>query len=155
MDLSMGIAAFKNAMDIAKIIISSKTDNETKARVSELQSSMSVLHATYLSLQSQNEELSKLNNKLEKELAKINNFNKEAKRYEIRELCAGVVVYALKKDNANQEPMHYLCPNCYQERRKSILQLHAKSYHGARYNCTNPACKAEFTNHDDCLNYHL
>lgn len=149
MEISMGITAFKNAMDIAKIIIASKADNKTKELVSDLQSSMSILHATYLAVQAQNESLSKIKDDLEKKLAKINNFKKEAKRYEPRELCLGVVVYAIKEENKGRDPMHYLCPNCYEDHRKSMLQLIARKLDGAYFECKNPQCKAVFINHDD------
>jgi len=48
-------------------------------------------------------------------------WDSEATRYELKEIVTGIFVYVLKPDHARTEPIHWLCPNCFQQRQKSIL----------------------------------
>lgn len=142
MDISLAMATFKNAVDIFKSLSPNKKDSD---KLLELHNSFHTLHATNLVLHSQNDELLKLKAELEKRLIKCNDFRKEKARYELREICSGVYLYATKESHKDKEPPHYICPNCYQEHRKSILQVKSRSSSGTTYQCTNPACKAQFT----------
>jgi hypothetical protein len=42
-------------------------------------------------------------------------------------LAAGSFAYVLKEQEKGSEPIHYICQACYQNRRKSILQLKASN----------------------------
>ena len=59
---------------------------------------------------------------LEEEKAKLEAWNIEKQRYELKSIQNGVTVYALKPGMENGEEKHYICTNCYQHGRKSILQ---------------------------------
>lgn len=76
---------------------------------------------------------------LEQEVMKMDRFEKEAARYELAATKAGAAVYALKAEDDRGEPHHCLCPNCYADRKKSILQPS-----GRRLEC--PHCKARYAN---------
>ena len=70
-------------------------------------------------------------------LREVQSFQAELDRYSLWETPTGSIVYRLKEAAAGDEPMHYLCPTCVEEKRKSILQG------GERYReC--PVCKTEF-----------
>lgn len=45
----------------------------------------------------------------------------EKQRYDMVDAGNGCMAYALKADASPPEPAHYLCAQCYQQRRKSIL----------------------------------
>lgn len=62
------------------------------------------------------------NAKLQEALAKAQEWDTEAARYQFVERFPGTFVYARKPPLADGEPMHYLCPACFQKRQKSFLQ---------------------------------
>lgn len=71
---------------------------------------------------------------LEMELEKVEGWTTEAARYALRELPSGKFVYSLKPESANGEPQHLLCPNCFNENKKSILQFRNVN-NGQMYDC--------------------
>lgn len=148
MDLPAAFATITAVSELTKAIVNGKIDDKVKAKASELNTSILALQGSLFELQSENHELLKLKSDLEHQLMELSNWEEEAKRYELHALCSGVFVYALKKEEQLTEPPHYLCPNCHQERRKSILQCLGTTYDGTTHRCPNPSCNAEFTNHD-------
>jgi hypothetical protein len=81
--------------------------------------------------------------KLKEQLAALTAWSVDADRYELRRFQPGTLTYVLKVGAQGGEPPHYLCANCYENQRRSILQ--ATSYRELqcrvhRCNC----CKAEY-----------
>ena len=76
---------------------------------------------------------------LQQELAKLDRFDAEAARYKLQPTEYGAFVYFLREEHSNGEPMHCICPNCFEGAAKSILQPK-----GLLFVC--PRCKAEFVN---------
>jgi hypothetical protein len=80
---------------------------------------------------------------LEKEIADLKEWDAEKKRYQLEKLdTIGVTAYVLKKDAANGEPPHVLCPNCYSQGQKSIFQATPRSALARRVHLC-PRCKLE------------
>jgi hypothetical protein len=75
---------------------------------------------------------------LQEDLRRAQAFKSDLDRYELWETQTGPVVYRLKTEAQNGEPKHYLCPNCIEARRKSILQ-------GDRHFRKCPNCKTQFS----------
>lgn len=73
--------------------------------------------------------------------------NKTVPDYRLTELAPGVFVYAYQPTEDSREPAHYLCANCFQDKRKSILQCAGRDSSGVRYHC--PKCKADIFDHTD------
>lgn len=48
-------------------------------------------------------------------------WNSEKQRYQLARPWTGAVVYALKKSASNGEPPHWICANCYNDGKKSLL----------------------------------
>src|ERR1700730_13465580 len=59
---------------------------------------------------------------LEEEKAKLEAWESEKKRYELKDLYRGFFAYILKPGMESGEDQHALCTNCYQRGFKSILQ---------------------------------
>ena len=59
---------------------------------------------------------------IERQLAEYRNWDIEADRYQFTEPYPGTFVYTRKTPLDPNEPMHYLCPKCFQKRQKSFLQ---------------------------------
>ncbi|NDY74458.1 hypothetical protein DO021_21545 [Desulfobacter hydrogenophilus] len=71
--------------------------------------------------------------------------NKVEPNYMLAELAPGVFVYAFKPKEESSNPLHYLCANCFKDKRESILQCAGRELPGTRYHC--PKCKADIVDH--------
>ena len=144
MDISSAYTSFKLVSELNNLLQASKIDSEVKKKSAELTNVIISLQESISLINAKNQELVEINNNLRNKVIKMSKWNKEAKRYVLKELVPGVVVYALKEDQCISEPNHYLCTNCYQEERKSILQKTFPAFGNATYECKNPICKAVF-----------
>jgi hypothetical protein len=110
-----GLGALKSAFDIAKGLKDISDAALRNAAVIELQEKL-------LSAQQAQSALSQLVDDLEKEVADLKKWGADKKRYELAEVASGVLAYAIKEAVRGAEPEHHLCPDCYQNGQKSLLQ---------------------------------
>ncbi|SUZ34091.1 hypothetical protein ROE7235_03873 [Roseibaca ekhonensis] len=75
---------------------------------------------------------------LKDELHEAQVFKSDLDRYTLWETQTGAIVYRLEKAIQDGEPIHYLCTNCIESKRKSILQ-------GTKHHRSCPCCKAGFS----------
>src|SRR5690348_15984493 len=54
-------------------------------------------------------------NELEQEIARLEDWSAEKKRYELAEAGRGSFAYRLKEGVESPEPPHWICPQCYQK----------------------------------------
>jgi hypothetical protein len=115
-EIYAGLSAFKAMFDMAKGL---KDINDAAIRngaVIELQEQI-------LSAQQQQSELIERVRTLETEVANFETWETEKKRYQLKELAPhGIYAYAMKEEARGSEPMHWICPDCYQNRHISVLQ---------------------------------
>jgi rubrerythrin len=102
--------------------------------VLDLQSEMMMIQSDYQNILRSKEDL-------EKKLVEQENWDKERTRYHLKNVGTGLTgfVYALNKSEPSIEPPHWICPNCYEDKKKSILQFTRKM--PSSWNC--PRCKTE------------
>lgn len=74
---------------------------------------------------------------LQGEVARAQEAKEKLARYELWETQTGSFVYALRPDKAEGQPPHFICPNCYEQSKRSILQ-------GGRQSKQCQECKATF-----------
>jgi rubrerythrin len=84
-----------------------------------------------------NAELKTMLQNLQEELAAHQAFKSDLERYSLWETPVGSIVYRLRDSAKGEDPMHYLCPNCIEDKRKSILQGH-------EHNRRCPSCSTLF-----------
>ncbi len=82
-------------------------------------------------------------NHLEKELTRFENWEREKQRYKHHDFGGSTFAYTLKESEQGGEPPHNLCPNCYDQGHKSILQGSGIS-HDKRENFDCPKCKTNY-----------
>ena len=75
----------------------------------------------------------------------LETWNKEKLNYKLTEICSGVFVYSYQKTIDSTDPEHWLCANCYNKSKKSIIQLKYKTSSGTYYICNQ--CKTEICDH--------
>ena len=137
MDIITAASAFLQAHEIIKTLLKLKMDSDVLAKVSELQAVLAEAQTSQLSLLEQNSSLVKGRDALEKEIAALKDWEIESKRYNLHAIERGIVVYALKQQEAKGEPAHWLCPDCFNKGKKGILNRIGKTntmdYH---YKCS-------------------
>lgn len=145
MDPIAMITGIKTAIDIATTIKNITDDIELKAKTSELYNSMISLQNGIMSMQAENHSLLQENQALSKKLMEIETWEKEKSKYSLQEICPQVFVYASDETDENSEPPHWICATCYNQGKKSILQLSKKVVSGHYYICHE--CNSEIRDH--------
>jgi len=118
------VTSLKAAFDIAKGISDVKTIAEVQAKVIELQQIILTAQESALKANADQFDLVIELKKAKEELEKTNNWLEEKNRYVLYKGkgVSGGVVYGLLKNKAKEgEPPHFLCPECYESGKKSIL----------------------------------
>jgi hypothetical protein len=100
-------------------------------------------NAAFAAQEERTELLEKLR-QLAKQVGDLTAWQAEKQRYELLEVSGGAFTYVLKPDRQSGEPIHWLCASCYQNNKKSILQLAERNVmQGGRMNIWKcPTCDA-------------
>lgn len=118
-----GIAASLNAAtQIAKKLVGVRDFNLLGEAVLKLQGEIMSAQAAALTAQSDQFTLLQQIRELERRVADFEAWETEKKRYELVELFGRSLAYVVKESMRGAEPLHYLCPTCYQKRQKSLMQ---------------------------------
>lgn len=115
------LGSLKAAADIAKAVMGAKVDFAVKEQVMSIQQSLLEAQQTMLAMQEALADANQRARQAEDALVAANDWAKEKERYKLFSPYAGAVVYAMKESEAHGEVPHYICTNCYEQRRKSIL----------------------------------
>lgn len=115
------LPAVNEAVKTATGVLGLVKDTKTKEKVIELQTAIFELHERVRTAQAEQDEWLKTKKELEGKLAEYERWDTEAARYELRALCDGIFVYALKAEHKGTGPEYFVCPNCFGQRKLSIL----------------------------------
>jgi hypothetical protein len=143
-EITQAFSEIKIFADLAMMVQKQKVDAAVRDKAIEAQSATIALQSAILSLQGQYAELMMKKEELERRLIEIENWAGEVQRYQLKEIDIGVFVRELTQDQAEAEPIHWLCTNCFAHRRKSILQRHKQDY-------ACPRCDFTIYGHSDCV----
>ena len=110
-----GLSIFKALYDSAKDL---KDINDATIR----NSAVIELQEKILTAREAQTALTERINELERVVASFEAWDVEKQRYKMKTTAQGGIVYSLNVNAELSEPPHDICPNCYQNRRKSILQ---------------------------------
>jgi len=135
------ISGLKIASDIAKSFLELKSISEIQGKVVELQSTILSAQSSALSANAAQATMIEAIRTLKEEIARIKAWKREKQRYQLTSPWQGSVVYALKKSMCESEPPHYICTNCYEDGRKSILTSQKKDGGFIVFLC--PFCKCQ------------
>ncbi|MHA7685082.1 hypothetical protein [Cupriavidus sp. PET2-C1] len=137
MDVVAAFTLAKTAIDLAKGMSSLTKQAEIAATAIELQQIIMNLQQKFAEAASANDQMAREIRDLKDELkAKA-----DLKRYQLVGLPGGAKVYGLPQTqlDATGELSHFLCPTCYAQGKKLVLQGSAES---------------EFLNCNDCKNFY-
>jgi hypothetical protein len=144
MDMSAiaGLASsLKVAGDITKALVDLRDAQLVQAKVIELQREIMAAQGSALAALAERSELMTQIEQLKAQLAELEAWEHEKARYQLTDHGGGTFTYQLKAGMENGEPSHRICSNCYQQRRKSILQ--SIGIFGGDEKVACPACRTE------------
>jgi len=148
------IASLKTAGDIASGFLKLKSIADVQGKVIELQSAILAAQSSALAAQSEQATMVQRIGDLEEEIRRVKAWEETKQRYELHQPTAGTFVYVLKKAHGdNPEPTHWICTNCYDNGRRSILQLKSRGYGTDHYGCAH--CMADLVVIDSLKNFAL
>ena len=139
------ISGLKTASDIAKGILQLKSLADVQGKVIDLQTTILAAQSSAIAAQSDQFTMLEEVRALKEEIAKVKAWETEKQRYQMVSPYIGSTVYAVKKSMSNGEPPHYICTNCYENGKRSILQCRENSRHNrfAVFACPNQSCQSE------------
>ncbi len=114
--------ALKSASEITKTLLETKDSAVVRAKVIELNGQIITAQTSTLAAQTSQFELLEKVRSLEKEVADLEAWDTEKRRYNLTAVGQIGFAYALKGSMSQGEPPHWLCTGCYTQSKKSILQ---------------------------------
>jgi hypothetical protein len=143
--IAAAIGSLKTAAEIAKGFLDLKETAAVQGKVIELQGVILAAQSAALAGQSEQFSLLEKVRELETEMAKVKAWETQKQRYDLVSIGtrAGLFAYALKPECRGAEPPHYICANCYEDGRKSILQFHQQYGKLDTFICSS--CKTEIS----------
>src|SRR6266446_1373235 len=135
-EIYAGLGAVKAAFDIAKGLKDINDGTIRNTAIIELQEKI-------LSAQIAQSALVDRIRELEKEVADFETWDAEKEKYELKAVPRDGFAYMLKREARGSEPPHWLCTQCFQARKRSIMQrLPSHATRDNTFKC--PACPTSF-----------
>jgi hypothetical protein len=134
-ELFAGVGAFKSMLDMAKALKDMNDVALRNAAVIELQGQI-------LSAQEAQASLVERVRSLEREVASFEKWDTEKEKYELKNIAFGSLAYVLKPETRGPAPPHWICPNCFTDKKISIIQFKDRGPDTGNF-C--PACRTKFS----------
>jgi hypothetical protein len=135
------VSAIKSAMDITKAMKDVRDASIIQSKIIELQSVILDAQSSIFDANQERTTLIEKVSQLEKQIAGFEKWQTEKARYELTDIGSGNTAYAVRKEARGSEPPHYICANCYQNDKKSMLNP-TKMGAGYAFHCS--ACNSAF-----------
>jgi hypothetical protein len=133
------ISSLKAIKDISEAMVGLRDAAAFQEKRLELQSKMLEAQSAAFAANEERATLIERVSSLEQDVAHLRAWDSEKQRYELKQWADGAFAYALKETEAGGEPMHAVCPGCYQRGTKSILQSNGEiQVHKHAWNCFAP-----------------
>ena len=140
------ITSLKGAVDIAQTMKGLSDATAIQGQIFELNTK--ILEAQRSAFAATDERSMLINSirQLEEEVARLKEWDREKEAYELKQVDPGALAYLPKKDTEVAKQPHWLCSNCFEDRKKSHM-LHvgeaSASRMGMKYQCSR--FKASFS----------
>ncbi|MEJ0063089.1 MAG: hypothetical protein WDO70_07780 [Alphaproteobacteria bacterium] len=132
-EITAALTSLKAAKDVAQAMVTLRDHEAFQSKLFEFQSKIIDAQNAVLAANDERTGLITHINDLEKQLADMQAWEIEKGKYELKNLTQGsngqpsIFVYSYKERAEPPEPSHYICANCYQNRKKSILQTEPRN----------------------------
>jgi len=115
--------------------------NELVAAVSEVNADLIAAQSATIASQKNEMTLTELVRELKEKIGKLENWEREAERYQLTEIAPGIPARVLKPGMEKGEASLPLCATCFEDHKKQFLQVGAP-HQGTIYHCSR--CNATF-----------
>ena len=135
--IAQALGALKALKDIGQATIGLANAAAFRERQIEFQQRIIDAQSAIFTMQTENSAALERVSELEKEVARVETWDAEKDKYELKTLGLGAFAYMLKPDARGTEEPHWVCAKCYKERRIYIIQFFealSSSWHAC------PAC---------------
>jgi hypothetical protein len=139
---AIGVVAtsLNTAINIAKAMVDVRDAAAFQGKVFELQRAILEAQQSVFAANAERSALIEEIREAKAQIARLEAWEAEKQRYELKALAPGVFAYHVKEGMAGGEPVHDLCAACYQHGKKSILQRRDRAMEQMMI-C--PECKTE------------
>ncbi|MCK4798930.1 MAG: hypothetical protein KAT05_16260 [Spirochaetes bacterium] len=137
-ELSVLATSFKATIDIVKGLKSSYDAKALTQAQTQILEHLLTLQFEALSLQEKHSAVINEKQELVKKLEQFVQWGETEAEYELKEIRRGMFVYSSNNSQSSKIPTHWLCTQCWDERKKSILQARHHTETEAEYVC--PRC---------------
>lgn len=138
--IASALSAFKAAKDIGESMIGLRDAAAFQSKLLEFQSRILDANNAAFAAQEERSTLLQRIREFEEKVAQFEAWDAKAKRYELKTVGYSAFAYVLKKEERGTEPPHWVCTNCFENKRASILQ--SVFYKGQGQTWTCPSCKS-------------
>ena len=124
------LSSLNAAKDLAQAMIGLRDSKALEPKVLEFHAELLKANGSALAAQQQLFALLETVRELKEEVARLENWSAQKKRYELQQIPSfhKPFAYALKPEMQGSEPPHYICANCYERSKRSILQPESKGF---------------------------
>lgn len=140
--ISAAWASMKAASELAKALFDSKVDAAAKDQILEMRGLIASSLDAVITAKEELQAARDAEREARDKLVHYENWLDEKARYQLTAPSGHPAVYALKESQRNSEPPHYLCTNCYESAKKSILHGGISAHGYFTWNC--PGCKTAY-----------
>ena len=140
-EITFALTSLNTAKELMKATFGVVKDSATRDAITEINMQMYSLTESLLKAQIEYQTLIDVKKELEQKLLSYENWDAEAPNYELLEVSFGVHVYSEKSQQQRIYERVWLCPNCFENKQKRILQLQSRKMPW-EYVCNH--CKSSF-----------
>lgn len=119
--ISGAIVSLRTMKDMVTALVELRDYEQRRSAAFDVNNKLIDLQGTVMEVQQENATLLQTVSDLKAELARVSDWNVQKAKYELK-AQGKVLVYAMKESVGSIEPPHSICPKCYQDSKKSILQ---------------------------------
>jgi hypothetical protein len=131
-----GLATSLSAVvEITKAMRDLSDVNLIQTKIFEFTTEIMSAQACALVVQSAQVDLQQSKRDLEEEIAKLKAWTTEKYRYELQSVGPGAFAYVVKDTMRGNEPIHWICADCFQSGKKHFLNESHYDLHFVYYKC--------------------
>jgi len=119
--IGQGLNAAKALFDIGKTMLGLRDSAQLLEATVEFNQQLLTVQRALLDAQAEQTALVQNISALEKEIADLKALDHEKEKYELKKVRRGIA-YTLKPEAQGTEPPHFICAQCYDDGKRSIMQ---------------------------------
>ncbi|MDX6805012.1 hypothetical protein [Terrihabitans rhizophilus] len=138
------IGSLKTASEMAKAVMDLRDASAIQSKVIDLQSVIVAAQSSALSAQSDQFTLMHQLRGLQSKLEQLEGWDATKRRYLLKDYGGATFAYELRANAAEGEPIHRICPACYEKKIRSVLQFSYNASGRDTYDCHSCGKKMNF-----------